>query len=107
MKRQYQHLEQQIAINRQTSDIARQFTENYFEEGTTRENKEKKSKSDIKKSKVDMKLLTPTVPGDDSAYSNEIGRALEISEQKIVIDPVEDIKISFREKVKLLLICFL
>ena len=54
-----------------------------------------------------MKLLTPTVPGDDSAYSNEIGRALEISERKIVIDPVEDIKISFREKVKLLLICFL
>ena len=54
-----------------------------------------------------MKLLTPTVPGDDSAYSNEIGRALEISERKIVIDAVEDIKISFREKVKFLLIYFL
>ena len=46
-----------------------------------------------------MKLLTPTVPGDDSAYSNEIGRALEISEQKVAIDPIEDMKRSFRENV--------
>merc|ERR1719278_2525560 len=70
LRAQYENLEHQLAINRQTNDIAfaHQFTHDInFEERNNHsgENKEKKSKLDVQNnSKLDIKMVTPVVHRD-------------------------------------------
>ena len=105
-------MEHQLAINRQSNDIAHQFTHNtYFEEERNNhsgENKEKKSKLDVKNNskldikkmdikKMDIKMVTPVALGDNSAYCDEIGRALDTAGSKISNQDMKDL---FKDKVK-------
>ena len=103
-------MEHQLAINRQSNDIAHQFThDTIFEERNNHsgENKEKKSKLDVKNNskldikkmdikKMDIKMVTPVAHGDNSAYCDEIGRALDTAGTKI---GNQDMKNLFKDKV--------
>ena len=91
LKSQYQNLKKQMEINQQTYNIAQQVTDSTILEEETSAHEKEKSKLDIKKSKLDIQMLTPVVPCDDSAYSNEIERALDISDQKLAIKEMQDV----------------
>ena len=83
---QYRNFEQISEMNRQNNAIACQFIKNtIFEENHSSEEKQaKKSKLDMKTSKIDIKGMSKFTPlGDTSAYGNEIGTALEISDRML------------------------
>merc|ERR1712008_452878 len=99
------------AINRQSNDIAFAHQSNmsyvndtYFEERNNHsgENKEKKSKLDVKNNskldikKMDIKKVTPVALGDNSAYCDEISRALDTAGSKISNQDMKDL---FKDKV--------
>ena len=82
----------------------------YFEERNNHsgENKEKKSKLDVKNNskldikkmyikKMDIKMVTPVAHGDNSEYCDEIGRALDTAGSKISNQDMKDL---FKDKVK-------
>merc|ERR1719483_1782276 len=121
LKAQYENLEHQLAINRQSNNIAFAHQSNmsyvndtYFEERNNHsgENKEKKSKLDVKNNskldikkldikkmdikKMDIKMVTPVALGDNSAYCDEIGRALDTAGSKISNQDMKDL---FKDKV--------
>jgi len=112
LKTQYENLEHQLAMNRQSNNIAfaHQFTHDIsFEERNNHsgENKEKKSKLDVKNNskldikkmdikKMDIKMVTPVALGDNSAYCDEIGRALDTAGSKISNQDMKDL---FKDKV--------
>ena len=88
-----------LEMNRQSNAIARQFTQDtmYEEREMREEKKDKKSKLDMKKPKLDIKSLAPfTELGDSSAYGNEISSALEISTEKLANKDMKDL---FKDKV--------
>ena len=96
-----------LEMNRQSNAIARQFTQDtmYEEREMREEKKDKKSKLDMKKPKLDIKGLEPfTELGDSSAYGNEISSALEISTEKLANKDMKDL---FKDKVILYKKCLL
>jgi len=98
LKAQYKNHLHNLAINLQSNAIAHQFTQDrmVFEEDSFQGIQDNKPEMEMKKPKIDIKLLKTTELGDTSSFSQEIEKALEISGQKLNDQDMKDL---FKKKV--------